>query len=152
MAQPPPSSSSPFWAVFNRFAALNKVAYRVTGGRIGGKMPGFGAPIILVHHRGRRSGEERVSPLIGVQEGDRWVIVASKGGTDRHPAWYHNLKAAPETEIEVGSKRITVRAREVEGEERVRLWKLAVEAYPSYADYQGFAGDRRIPVLSLDRR
>jgi len=147
----PPPSTSKFWSVFNRFTALNKVTYRLSGGRIGGKMPGSGAPIILVHHRGRRSGEERVSPLIGVPEGDRWVIVASKGGTDRHPAWFHNLKANPETEIEVGKEHIPVRAREVEGDERKLLWSVAAEAYPSYDDYQEFA-DRRIPVLSLDRR
>lgn len=97
MPKPPPSTS-PFWKVFNRFAGLNRVVYRATGGRIGGKIPGIGSPIILVHHVGRKSGTKRVSPLIGIEEDGRWVVVASKGGTDAHPAWYHNLRANPESD------------------------------------------------------
>ncbi len=133
-------------------AALNRVAYRLSGGRVGGKMPGSGAPIILVHHVGKKSGTERVSPLIGLEDGSRWLIVASKGGTDRNPAWYHNLVASPETEIEVGKDRIPVLARVIEGDEREQAWLKLVEAYPSYADYQVYAEDRVIPVLSLDPR
>jgi deazaflavin-dependent oxidoreductase (nitroreductase family) len=131
---------------------VNIRLFRLTGGRIGGKLPGYGSPIILVHHVGRRSGQHRVAPLIALADGDRWVIVASKGGTDRHPAWFHNLKSHPETEIEVGGERVPVEARVLEGEERDRLWPRLVEIYPPYADYQRFAGERRIPVISLDRR
>lgn len=151
MPKPPPSSS-PFWKAFNRFAGFNRGVYRLTGGRIGGRIPGLGSPIILVHHRGRKSGVERVSPLIGVEHEGRWVIVASKGGTDRNPAWYHNLMANPETLIEVGRKRIAVTARETEGEERASLWKRMVSAYKPYEDYERYAEDRVIPVLSLDPR
>ncbi len=152
MAQPPPPSSSRFWKAVNGVTALNTLAYRVSGGRIGGRLPGTNAPLILVHHVGARSGTERVTPLIGIADEDRWVIVASKAGTDRHPAWFHNLLSTPETEIEVGRKRIAVRARIVDGEERERLWAKAAAIYPRFDEYQKFAGDRTIPVLSLDRR
>lgn len=151
MAKPPPPSSSRFWQAFTAMTKLNTLVYRLSGGRVGGKLPG-GAPVILVHHVGARSGTHRVSPLIGLADGDRWAIVASKGGTDKHPAWYHNLRANPETEIEVGRERIPVTARVVEGDERAVLWRKLVEVYPPYEEYQGFAGDRVIPVVSLDRR
>lgn len=150
MAKPPPSSS-PFWKAFIGMTALNRIAYRLSGGRIGGKMPGTGAPIILVHHVGRKSGTERVSPLIGLEDEGRWLIVASKGGIDRNPAWYHNLVASPDTEIEVGRDRIAVRARVVEGAERELAWPKLIEIHPSYEDYQGYT-DRTIPVISLDPR
>lgn len=152
MAKPPPPADSKFWSIFNRVAALNKVVYRVSGGRLGNKLPGTNAPVILVHHVGAKSGEERVSPLIGMRDGERWVIVASKGGTDKHPAWFHNLKANPETRIEVGRDRIDVQARIVESEERAELWPKLIDIYPPYAEYQEFAKDRVIPVLSLDPR
>jgi F420H(2)-dependent quinone reductase len=151
MAQPPPPASSRFWKAFTAATKLNTFVYRLSGGRVGGKLPG-GAPVILVHHVGKRSGTHRVAPLIGLADGDRWAIVASKGGTDKHPAWYHNLRAHPETEIEVGRNRIPVRARVVEGEERAELWAKLVEIYPPYEEYQVFAGDRVIPVISLDPR
>ena len=147
---PQPPNSASFWKAFNGVTALNRVAYRLSGGRIGGKMPGSGAPIILVHHVGKKSGTERVSPLIGLEDNGRWLIVASKGGNDRNPAWYHNLVASPETRIEVGKDRIPVHARVIEGEERERAWPKLVEIYPPYADYQVYAKDRVIPVLSLD--
>jgi deazaflavin-dependent oxidoreductase (nitroreductase family) len=151
MPKPPPSSS-PFWKAFNGVTVLNRIAYRLSGGRVGGKMPGSGAPIILVHHVGKKSGTERVSPLIGLEDDGRWLIVASKGGTDRNPAWYHNLIASPDTEIELGNDRIPVRVRQIEGEERELAWSKLVETYPPYAEYQVYAEDRVIPVLSLDPR
>ena len=152
MAKPPPPSSSPAWKLFGGVTKLNTIVYRLSGGRVGGKIPGTDAPVILVHHTGKRSGQRRVAPLIGLAEGDRWVIVASKGGTDKHPAWYHNLTANPDTEIEVGRERIPVHARVTEEAERARLWPKLVAIYPPYDEYEDFAGDRRIPVLSLDRR
>ena len=152
MAKPPPPSSSRIWKAFNGVTKLNTLVYRLSGGRIGNKLPGSGAPVILVHHVGKRSGEHRVTPLIGLADGERWLIVASKGGTDKHPAWYHNLSANPETEIEVGRKRIPVNARRIEGEERAEAWPKLVDVYPPYDEYEQFAGDRVIPVLSLDPR
>jgi F420H(2)-dependent quinone reductase len=152
MAKPPPRADSKVWTAFNKLAAFNRVIYRASGGRLGNKLPGTDAPVILVHTTGAKSGKKRVQPLIGLDDEGRWVIVASKGGTDKHPAWYHNLRANPETEIEVGRKRIPVKARVVEESERAELWPKLVEIYPPYEEYQEFAGERRIPVLSLDPR
>lgn len=152
MAKPPPRADSKVWTAFNMLAAFNRVVYRASGGRLGNKLPGTDAPVILVHTTGAKSGKKRVQPLIGLDDQGRWVIVASKGGTNKHPAWYHNLKANPETEIEVGRKRIPVQARVVEETERAELWPKLVEIYPPYEEYQEFAGERRIPVLSLDPR
>lgn len=151
MPKPPPASS-PFWRFFNGLAGANRVLYRLTGGRVGGKLPGYGSPIILVHHTGRKSGEVRVSPLIAIEDEGRWVIIASKGGTKSHPAWFHNLRANPETQIEVGRDQLPVRARVTAGSERERLWQRMAEVYPPYDDYAEYAGEREIPVISLDPR
>ena len=94
MPKPPPSSSR-FWTFFNAGAALNVRLYRLSGGKIGGRMQK--AKVLLLHHVGRKSGKTRVTPLLFLPDGDRLVIVASKGGTDKNPAWFHNLMAAPET-------------------------------------------------------
>ena len=145
-----PPSSSPVWKVWNVLTGLNTVLYRRSGGRIGGTMQG--APVILVHHVGAKSGQHRVAPLIHLADGDRHVIVASKGGTDRHPGWFHNLVANPDTEIEVGRRRLPVRARVVDDAERAELWPRLVALYPPYAAYQRQATDRTIPVISLDPR
>ena len=101
MATPAPPSDHPFWKVFQKAAEANVRLYRLSKGRLGNKLPGYDAPIILVHHVGAKSGKHRVSPVLGLKEGERWIIVATKGGTDKHPGWLYNLKANPETEIEV---------------------------------------------------
>lgn len=152
MAMKPPPSSSPFWKVFGAFTKVNTFLFQKSGGRLGAKIPFVGSPIILVHHVGAKSGTDRITPLIGLADGGRWVIVASKGGTDKNPAWFYNLKANPETEIEVGRDKVAVNARIVDEEERAELWPKLVEIYPPYEDYQEFAGARRIPVISLEPR
>lgn len=146
MRKPPPASS-PFWKLLNLVAHVNVALYRLSGGRLGGR---FGrAPIMLVHHVGRRSATARVTPLLYLADGDRLVIVASKGGTDRHPAWFHNLMASPGTTVEIGRERRRVRARQASEQERARLWPRLVETYPSYATYQSHT-DRLIPVVLLE--
>jgi len=150
MAKPPPSADSPFWKVFNGFAKLNVVVFRATRGKVGAKM--MGAPVGLVHHVGAKSGTHRVQPLIYLEESGRWLIVASKGGTDRHPAWFHNLKANPDTEIELPGRKVAVRARVLDADERAEVWPKLVAIYKPYAQYQEHAGDRVIPVVSLDPR
>ncbi len=150
MAMKPPPSSSPFWKVFGAFTKVNTFLFQKSGGRLGAKIPFVGSPIILVHHVGAKSGTHRITPLIGLADGGRWVIVASKGGTDKNPAWFYNLKANPGTEIEVGRDKVPVNARIVDEDERAELWPKLVEIYPPYEDYQEFAGARRIPVISLD--
>ena len=125
--------------------------FRASGGRVGGRMPVTGSPILLLHHVGAKSGKRRVSPLIYVPDGENAVIVASKGGVERHPAWYHNLRAHPDTVVEVPREgRRRVRARTSGGAERERLWDKAVDFYAGYQTYQGRTGGRRIPVVVLE--
>jgi deazaflavin-dependent oxidoreductase (nitroreductase family) len=144
----PPRSSSPVWKLVNAAARLNVVAYRLTGGRIGGHLGK--APILLLHHTGRKTGKARVTPVLYLTEGDSLVVVASKGGTDKNPAWFHNLVASDETQVEVGRVRRRVRPRVVSAEEREELWPKLVAIYPSFATYQENAIQRTIPVIALD--
>jgi deazaflavin-dependent oxidoreductase (nitroreductase family) len=143
----PPPSSSPFWKAFNVAAKLNVHLYRLSGGRIGGRIKQ--AKVLLLHHQGRKSGARRVTPLLFLPDGQNFVIVASKGGTDKNPAWFYNLMASPETTVEVGRDKRRVRAHQAGDEERERLWPELVRVYPPYQDYQGYT-DRRIPVVVLE--
>lgn len=129
---------------------LHTAAYRWTGGRIGHRHPGL-PPMLLLDHVGARSGVRRTSPLVYVRDGENYVIVASKGGHPRHPAWLHNLRAHPDTTIQVGARRLSVRARVATPEERARLWPEAVRTYRGYAGYQARAG-REIPLVVLEPR
>jgi deazaflavin-dependent oxidoreductase (nitroreductase family) len=123
--------------------------YRDTAGERGYHWRG--TTILLLSTRGRRSGETRTTPLIHRTDGDRWVIVASKGGAPANPGWFENLQADPDVEIEVGAEKVPVRASVAEGEERARLWSLMAEVWPAYDDYQART-DREIPVVILSRR
>jgi len=126
--------------------------YRRTGGRIGHNVPGVGAPMLLLDHVGAKSGTERTSPLLYVTDGDDLVIVASKGGYPKHPAWYHNLMANPDTTVQVGSEHRSVHARTANAEERERLWPKVVASYHGYADYQKRSKGREIPLVILEPR
>jgi deazaflavin-dependent oxidoreductase (nitroreductase family) len=130
---------------------LHVLAYRASRGVIGHRVPGLGAPMLLLDHVGAKSGKRRTTPLLYLADGDNLALIASKGGHPRHPAWFHNLRANPETTVQVGSERRAVRARVASGEERERVWSRAVEAYGSYADYQART-EREIPVVVLERR
>jgi deazaflavin-dependent oxidoreductase (nitroreductase family) len=110
-----------------------------------------GTTILLLTTRGRRSGEPRTMPLIHRTDGDRWIVVASKGGWPQNPAWFENLKAEPDAEIEVLGEKIPVRASVAEGTERERLWGLMTEVWPAYDEYQERTS-RQIPVVVLTRR
>jgi deazaflavin-dependent oxidoreductase (nitroreductase family) len=123
--------------------------YRETGGEHGYHWRG--ATILLLTTTGRKSGEPRTMPLIHRTDGDRWVVVASKGGWPEHPLWFQNLEADPEATIEVRDETVPVRASVAEGEERARLWSLMIEAWPAYDEYQAKT-DREIPVVVLERR
>lgn len=123
--------------------------FRANGGKVGG--PFEGAPMILVHHTGAKSGTERVTPLVYFpQPDDRIVIMASKAGAPTHPDWYHNLMAHPDTKVEVGTETIPVRVSEAESPEREEIWDRAVAAMPGFGEYQEKTS-RRIPVLILTR-
>jgi F420H(2)-dependent quinone reductase len=138
------------WPVLRRMMGAHTAVYRASGGLIGHKIPG-GPPMLLLDHVGAKSGKKRTSPLVYVRDGDDIVLVASKGGNPKHPAWFHNLKANPDTTVQVGRERIEVHARVAEGSERERLWPKAVETYGGYADYQKRT-DREIPLVVLERR
>jgi deazaflavin-dependent oxidoreductase (nitroreductase family) len=106
-------------------------------------------PILLLTTTGRRSGRSRTVPVMYVP-GEAPVLVASNGGSPSHPAWYLNLEAEPQAEIEIEGRRQEVAARTVTGEEREALWRQAVALYPAYGDYQRRA-DRQLPVVVLAR-
>lgn len=106
-------------------------------------------PVLLLTTTGRKSGEKRTLPLIYKKVGDGFVIIASKGGAPSHPAWYLNLAAEPNCEIQVAHDHFRVQARTAEGAERDSLWQQLVEIYPPYTDYQE-ATSRKIPVVVLD--
>jgi proline iminopeptidase len=113
-------------------------------------MPAKEVPSLLLTTTGRKSGEKYLFPLFYGRAGDGYFVVASKGGAPEHPGWYRNILANPEVEIQVGTAKMRARARTSSGEERVRLWKAAVEFWPPYNDYQRKAGPREIPVVVLD--
>ena len=124
--------------------------YRATGGRVGGNMPGLPS-LLLLDHVGARSGRRRTTPLVYMPVGDDFLVVASKGGHPRDPAWAHNLRANPETEVQIGAERIPVRAREAGAEERERLWPDAERYNPHWKRYRERT-TREIPLLLLERR
>jgi deazaflavin-dependent oxidoreductase (nitroreductase family) len=131
------------------FGAEHVRVYRETGGERGYRWRG--TTILLLTTVGRSSGEERTTPLIYRADGERWVVVASKGGAPRNPAWYENLRAQPDATIQVRSEEIPVRASTAEGAERERLWALMAEVWPDYDEYKTRT-DRQIPVVVLERR
>lgn len=131
---------------------LHTALYRATGGRLGHSIPGVPGKMLLLDHKGAKSGTERTSPLLYFRDGEDLVIVASKGGFPKHPAWYHNLKANPETTVQVASHRVQVRARTASSEERERLWPMAVKSYHGYEDYAARSKGREIPLVILEPR
>lgn len=106
-------------------------------------------PALLLTTTGRKSGDKFLFPLFYGSDGDRYFIVASKGGAPEHPGWYRNILADADVEIQVGTEHIKARARTATGDERARLWKKALEFWPPYADYQ-IKTEREIPVVVLD--
>jgi len=138
------------WPVINRLMDGHRIAYRATGGLIGHRLPGA-PPFLLLDHVGAKSGRRRTAALVYFRDGDDVVIVASKGGHPRHPGWFHNLRAHPETTIQIGSRRIPVRARVATPAQRKRLWPKAVATYGGYRDYQERT-EREIPLVILEPR
>lgn len=132
--------------VFRVIGGLHNTLYRLTNGKVGGHMKK--APVLLLTVRGRKSGKLRTAPLLYGRHGDNYVVIASKGGDPKHPAWYLNLRGG-EADLRVGAETVHVRAREAEGDERARLWAQMVEIWPPYADYQRKT-ERRIPVVVLE--
>ena len=138
------------WPLLRRLTSLHTVAYRATNGLVGHRVAGA-PPMLLLDHVGAKSGAHRTSPLVYVRDGDDLVLVASKGGHPKHPAWFHNLRAHPETTVQVGSERCAVHARVLTPQERRRLWPKAVKTYSGYRGYQERT-TRQIPLVILERR
>ena len=131
------------------FPAIDRRLMPLTRGRV---RTGVGQPMLLLHARGARSGRPRTTPLLYTPHGDSLVLVASKAGAEHHPAWYHNVRAHPDVEVEIGGQRRPMRAREAQGAERDQLWRLVNDNYTGYETYQRRAGARRIPVVVVEPR
>jgi deazaflavin-dependent oxidoreductase (nitroreductase family) len=124
--------------------------YRATGGVIGHRVPGLPSSLLL-DHVGAKSAKARTSPLAYGVDGEDLILVASKGGYPKNPAWYYNLMAHPDTTVQVGSRRKRVHARTATPQERERLWALMVGVYGGYEDYRRRT-DREIPLVVLEPR
>jgi deazaflavin-dependent oxidoreductase (nitroreductase family) len=120
--------------------------FRARDGEVGGVFEG--APMLLLHHVGAKSGEARISPLVYLADDGRYVVFASKGGAPTNPSWYHNIKAQPDVTIEVGAETIRARADEVTGAERDRLYGIQAAERPNFAEYE-HKTSRVIPVIAL---
>lgn len=123
--------------------------FRANAGKVGGQFEG--APMLLLHTTGAKSGQERVSPIVYQQLDGAWAVFASKAGAPTNPDWFHNLVKDPQISIEVGSETVEVTARVAEGDERERIWTAQKEAMPGFAEYEA-ATTRQIPVVILDPR
>jgi deazaflavin-dependent oxidoreductase (nitroreductase family) len=121
--------------------------FRANAGKVGG--PFAGAPVLLLHTTGARSGQERINPMMYQELGGPVAVFASKAGAPTHPDWYHNLVANPEVTAEIGSGTRRFRARTATGDERTRIWDQQKHDYPGFADYEAKT-DRQIPVVILD--
>jgi len=127
----------------------------VSGGRVANGIPGFPevrGKLLLLDHVGAKSGKKRTSPLLYFRDGEDVVVIASKGGYPKNPAWYYNLMANPEARVQIRGERLQVQARLATEEERERLWPQAVASYKGYADYQARSKGREIPLVILEPR
>jgi deazaflavin-dependent oxidoreductase (nitroreductase family) len=122
--------------------------FRANGGKVGGNFEG--APMLLLHSTGAKSGQERVHPMMYQEVGDDLAVFASKAGAPTNPDWFHNLVANPDATIEIGTETVAVRARVTEGDERSRIWETQKERYAGFAEYEEKT-DREIPVVLLER-
>ncbi|WP_086007892.1 nitroreductase family deazaflavin-dependent oxidoreductase [Nocardia concava] len=139
--------------IFKHVGKAQVWLYRRTGGRIGGKWrigAGFRKPVptLLLEHRGRKTATVYTVPLLYITDGPDIVVVASQGGLPKHPQWYRNLVAHPDTHIQIGPRRFAVHAVTADPAQRARLWPLLVEAYADFETYQAWA-EREIPVVIL---
>lgn len=136
----------------SQWVAEHVERYEGSGGREGTTLRDTGLPVIIVTNRGHKTGAIRKTPLMRVVDGENYILIASQGGAPKHPMWYHNLKADPNVEIRDETEVHPMRVREVDdAEERERLWKIAVKAFPPYAEYQNKT-ERTIPVFVAEPR
>jgi deazaflavin-dependent oxidoreductase (nitroreductase family) len=121
--------------------------FRANGGVVGGQFEG--APLLLLHSTGARSGQERINPMMYQAVGASYAVFASKAGAPTNPDWYHNLVAHPDAVVEIGTETKKVNARVLRGEERDAIWTTQKERYPGFAEYEQKT-EREIPVILLD--
>jgi len=138
------------WPVLSRLMKGHAAVYRATRGVVGHRFPGA-PPMLLLDHVGARSARKRTTPLVYVRDGENVVVVASKGGHPKHPAWFHNLRANPDATVQIGAERLPVHARVATPAERERLWPEAVRIYGPYRSYQERT-EREIPLVILEPR
>lgn len=122
--------------------------FRANDGKVGGQFEG--TPLLLLHTTGAKTGAERINPLAYTKDGERLIIIASKGGAPRNPDWYYNILANPSVTVEVGGEHFPARATAAEGPERTRLFEQMAAQMPGFADYQRNTS-RAIPVIVLER-
>jgi len=134
--------------LWTRVGSFHSRIYRASGGRLGANLGGL--PHLLLTTTGRRTGTPRTVPLTYMRDGERFVLVASNGGSDRHPAWWLNVRSSPNVTVQVGRETFRVDARRAHGEERDRLWEALKRFNPFYAHYERIT-DREIPVVVLTR-
>jgi F420H(2)-dependent quinone reductase len=149
MPKPAPKNlNSPVVGFFIKWMAKgNTWIYKVSGGKLGGTFQN--APVALLTTTGRKTGEPRVSPLLFLREGNRVILVASRGGSDKHPLWYLNLKANPKVSVQIKDDVLALQARDATEEEREAYWPKLDAMYPSFGDYRSWT-DRVIPVIICD--
>ena len=138
--------NSPFTDfIIKWMSRINILMYRRGGGGgLGGTF--WKAPVALLTTTGRKTGQPRVSPLLFLRDGDRVILVASKGGSEKNPMWYLNLKANPKVQVQIKKEVLDLTARDATDEERARYWPQLVKMYPSFDDYQSWT-DRKIPIV-----
>ena len=129
---------------------VDRPVHRLTRGRHTFASLVSGLPVVMLTTTGARSGRPRTVPVLGLPTADGLAVIASNFGQDHHPAWYHNLRAKPDGEVCVDGVTRPFHAREAEGDERARIWRLGLEVYPGFSQYESRAADRRIAVFVLD--
>jgi deazaflavin-dependent oxidoreductase (nitroreductase family) len=138
------------WFMLAPLMRGHAAVYRATGGRVGGRLPGLPS-LLLLDHVGAKSGKHRTTPLVYMPDGEHLLVVASKGGYPKHPAWLHNLRAHPDAEVQIGRRRVKVRAREATPDQRRRLWPKAAQYNPHWATYRRRT-PREVPLVLLAPR
>ena len=141
-----PAPGSVRWRAWKAIQDTNTRLYRLSGGRIGGRYDA--APVLILHHVGRKSGQARETPLIYLQDGADIVLVGSMGGSPTHPAWVLNVRDRPDVEVEIKGRRIPSRARQASAEERERLWPSLLEMWPAWEAYTRRT-EREFPIVIL---
>jgi deazaflavin-dependent oxidoreductase (nitroreductase family) len=134
-------------ALIRFMSKLHVLLYRLTGGFLGGRVSGL--PVLLLTHKGRKTGALYTTPLMHLRDGERYVVIASNAGAAKDPLWWSNLEADPDARVQVRRQIVPVKARPAGGEERARLWEAAKQAWSGYAEYEK-ATTRQIPVVILE--